>query len=100
MAEEKQNKYEASESSEVEIKDRGVFDFLGKKKEEATPQEEAIVTEFEKVKVSEEPETKLEKKKESEEGEKKHGLLDKLHRANSSSSSVSYFYYYFGCMED
>ncbi|PQP95867.1 phosphoprotein ECPP44 [Prunus yedoensis var. nudiflora] len=34
-----------------EIKDRGLFDFLGKK-EEKKPEEEVIVTEFEKVKVS------------------------------------------------
>ncbi|RDX76795.1 Dehydrin ERD10, partial [Mucuna pruriens] len=71
MAEEKQNK-----SQEVEIiKDRGVFDFLGKKKEEEKPhEEEVIVAEFDnKVKVSDEPETK-------------HGLL---HRSNSSSSSSS-----------
>ena len=84
MAEESQNKYETSESSEVEVKNRGVFDFLGKKKEEEKPQEEVIVTEFDKVKVSEEPETKKE-----EEGEKKHSLLEKLHRSDSSSSSVS-----------
>lgn len=87
MAEENQNKfYETSESSEVEVKDRGVFDFLGKKKEEKEDQEkkphqedQAIVTEFEKVKVSEPEE------------EKKHSsLLDKLHRSDSTSSSVSF----------
>lgn len=79
MADETQNKYETSESSEVEVQDRGVFDFLGKKKEEEKPQpqEEAIVTEFEKVTVSE------------PEGEKKHSLLEKLHRSDSSSSSSS-----------
>ena len=36
----------------VEIKDRGLFDFLGKK-EDKKPQEEALVSEFEKVSVSE-----------------------------------------------
>lgn len=85
MAEENQNKYETSESSEVEIKDRGVFDFLGKKKEEKEkPGQDSIVTEFEKVKVSEEPEKK------EEEGEKKQSLLEKLHRSDSRSSSVSF----------
>lgn len=96
MAEENQNKYETT--SEVEIKDRGVFDFLGKKKEEEKPQDqEVIVTEFEKVKVSDhEPETKVEEKKEEEDGEKKkHSLLEKLHRSNSSSSSVSFFFFFF-----
>lgn len=71
----------------VETKDRGLFDFLGKKEEEKhkKPQEEVIVTEFEKVKVTEpEPETK-----ECREEEKKPGLLEKLHRSSSSSSSVS-----------
>jgi len=82
MAEETQNKYETPQSSEVEVQDRGVFDFLGKKKEEEKPQEEVIVTEFEKVTVSEE-------EKKEEEVEKKHSLLEKLHRSDSSSSSVS-----------
>lgn len=36
----------------VETKDRGLFDFLGKK-EDKKPQEEALVSEFEKVSVSE-----------------------------------------------
>ncbi|XP_061362936.1 phosphoprotein ECPP44-like isoform X1 [Gastrolobium bilobum] len=94
MAEENQNKYyETSETSEVEAKDRGLFDFLGKKKEEQKPQEEeVIVTEFEKVSVSEEPEIKFDEKKKEEkeeEGEKKHNILEKLHRSNSSSSSSS-----------
>lgn len=81
-----------------EIKDRGLFDFLGKKEEEK-PQEEVIVTEFEKVKVSDheaprphhhEPESY--KVEQEEEKEKKHGsLLEKLHRSDSSSSSVSFF---------
>lgn len=84
MAEEKQHKgNEYDNTAEVEVKDRGVLDFLGKKKEE-----EAIVTEFDnKVKVSDEPETKLQVEHEPE--EKKHTLLEKLHRSNSSSSSSS-----------
>ena len=68
----------------VETKDRGLFDFLGKKEEEK-PQEEVIVTEFEKVQVSEVSEPKFEETKEEE--EKKPGLLEKLHRSGSSSSS-------------
>lgn len=94
MAEENQNKYEettATNSETTEIKDRGVFDFLGgkKKDEEHKPQEEAIATDFNhKVTLYEAPsETKVEEK---EEGEKKHtSLLEKLHRSDSSSSSVS-----------
>jgi len=93
MAEENQNKYEetTATNSETEIKDRGVFDFLGgkKKDEEHKPQEEAIATDFNhKVTLYEAPsETKVEEK---EEGEKKHtSLLEKLHRSDSSSSSVS-----------
>ncbi|XP_030527280.2 dehydrin ERD14 [Rhodamnia argentea] len=69
----------------VETQDRGLFDFLGKKKEgEETKQEGVMAAEFEeKVKV-EEP-----KEEEEKEKEKKHGLLEKLHRSGSSSSSSS-----------
>jgi len=98
MAEENQNKYEGTTAtnSETEIKDRGVFDFLGgkKKDEEHKPQEEAIATDFShKVTLYEAPsETKVEEK--NEEGEKKHtSLLEKLHRSDSSSSSVSTFFF-------
>lgn len=93
MAEENQNKYEETTSAtnpETEIKDRGVFDFLGGKKkdgEHKPPQEEAVAQEFgHKVTLYEAPsETKAE-----EEGEKKHSsLLEKLHRSDSSSSSSS-----------
>ncbi|CAK8569287.1 unnamed protein product [Lathyrus sativus] len=93
MAEENQNKYAETTSatnSETEIKDRGVFDFLGGKKkdeEHKPPQDEAIAHEFgHKVTLYEAPsETKVE-----EEGEKKHtSLLEKLHRSDSSSSSSS-----------
>ncbi|KAK8585222.1 hypothetical protein V6N13_139157 [Hibiscus sabdariffa] len=85
MAEEHTNKSPEVETNvageeEVESTDRGLFDFMGKK-EEDKPQEEVPVTEFDKVKIEE---TKAE-----EEGEekKKHGLLEKLHRSDSSSSS-------------
>ncbi|XP_039029257.1 uncharacterized protein LOC120163365 [Hibiscus syriacus] len=62
----------------MESKDRGLFDFMGKKKEKK-PQEEPLVTEFDKVKIKE-------SKPEKEGEEKKHGLLEKLHRSDSSSS--------------
>jgi len=72
----------------VETQDRGLFDFMGKKKEEEgeTKQEEVKVAEFqEKVKVEE---CVVEEDKEKE---KKHSLLEKLHRSDSnSSSSVSF----------
>ncbi|KAE8731416.1 lysine-specific histone demethylase 1-like protein 1-like [Hibiscus syriacus] len=69
----------------VESKDRGVFDFLGKKEEEnPKPKQEALASEFEKVKIEE---SKAEE--ERKEGEKKPILLDKLHRSGSSSSSSS-----------
>ncbi|CAJ2642687.1 unnamed protein product [Trifolium pratense] len=93
MAEENQNKYEETTSttnSETDIKDRGVFDFLGgkKKDEEHKPQEEDINTDFShKVTLYEAPsETKVEE----DQGEKKHtSLLEKLHQSDSSSSSSS-----------
>lgn len=92
MAEENQNKYEETTATNSEIKDRGVFDFLGgkKKDDEHKPQEEAIATDFNhKVTLYEAPsETKVEEK--DQEGEKKHtSLLEKLHRSDSSSSSSS-----------
>ncbi|CAN6999197.1 unnamed protein product [Brassica oleracea var. botrytis] len=74
-----------TEESSAEVTDRGLFDFLGKKKEETKP-EETIDSEFEhKVHISEPvvPEVKHEKE------EKKHSLLEKLHRSDSSSSSSS-----------
>ena len=93
MAEEnKSHEYETKvgeESGAVETKDRGLFDFLGKKEEEK-PQEEVIATDFEeKLQVSE-PETKVEEEhKKKEEEEKKPTLFEKLHRSGSSSSSSS-----------
>ncbi|KAG2313414.1 hypothetical protein Bca4012_027973 [Brassica carinata] len=74
-----------TEESSAEVTDRGLFDFLGKKKEETKP-EQTIDSEFEhKVHISEPvvPEVK------HEEEEKKHSLLEKLHRSDSSSSSSS-----------
>lgn len=73
---------------EVESTDRGLFDFLGKKKEEKKPQEEALVSEFDqKVQICEPVhETKVEEGKHEE---KKQSLLEKLHRSDSSSSSSS-----------
>ncbi|CAF1912197.1 hypothetical protein HID58_047536 [Brassica napus] len=74
-----------TEESSAEVTDRGLFDFLGKKKEETKP-EETIDSEFEhKVHISEPvvPEVKHEKE------EKKHSLLEKLHRSDSSFSSSS-----------
>jgi len=77
-----QNKPSVEETvgANVEATDRGLFDFIGKKKEEKPShahEEEAISSEFcEKVKVSEEEVHKEEKKEEK-----------KLHRSSSSSSS-------------
>lgn len=84
MAEE--NKNVPEQSSTPEVTDRGLFDFLGKKKEEGTkPEGTTLESDFEKqVKISEPaPEVK------HGEEEKKPSLLEKLHRSDSSSSSVS-----------
>lgn len=114
MAEEnKSHEYEAKvgeEGGSVESKDRGLFDFLGKKEDKKEEekhdhhdhghghdfhhqQDVAIAGEFEKVKVSEaEPVAAyhhVEEPKHKEEEEKKPGLLEKLRRSDSSSSSVS-----------
>ncbi|KAK8623251.1 hypothetical protein V6N13_118139 [Hibiscus sabdariffa] len=93
MAEEHTNKVAQFESNvggdneAVESKDRGMFDFLGKKEEEQPkPQQEAIATEFEKVKIDE---SNSKAEDGHEEGEKQHSLLEKLHRSDSSSSSSS-----------
>ncbi|MED6179692.1 hypothetical protein PIB30_003016 [Stylosanthes scabra] len=83
MAEENRNHYETSETRDVT--DRGVFDFLGNKKDshDNKPQEEHIATDFDhKVKLSDDH-------PQHDEGEKKHSLLEKLHRSDSSSSSSS-----------
>jgi hypothetical protein len=85
MAEEIKNVPE--QSSAPEVTDRGLFDFLGKKKDEETkPEGTTLESDFEhQVKISEPaPEVKHE-----EEEEKKPSLLEKLHRSDSSSSSSS-----------
>lgn len=65
------------QQEEVEIEDRGLFGFVGAKKEQQ--EEEVVVTGMENVRVSEE--------KKEEEGLHKEGFLHKLHRSHSSSSS-------------
>lgn len=86
MAEENKNVVDTPTTDEIEINDRGVFDFLGKKKEQdhqkpqGKEEEEVILTEFDNVKVS------------NEEEKKNHSLLGKFHQSNSSSSSVSFFF--------
>ena len=95
------------ETQAHDMQDRGLFDFLGKKKEEK-PQEEGLASEFdEKVKVSESEPSSVDyskpaehgyhpeehKKEEHKEEEKKHETLsEKLRRSDSSSSSVCHLY--------
>ncbi|XP_071733065.1 dehydrin COR410-like [Rutidosis leptorrhynchoides] len=68
--------YHDAPKSDVEQSDRGLFDFMGKKKEENKCDETTISSEFEeKVQVNE--------------PEHKESLLEKLHRDGSSSSSSS-----------
>lgn len=94
MAEEHQKTVHESEPAvagegSVESKDRGLFDFLGKK-EEKKPEEEVIASELDqKVHVSEQPLPPKVEETKVEEEEKKPSLLEKLHRSGSSSSSVS-----------
>uniref|UniRef100_A0A1D1ZHM9 Dehydrin COR47 n=1 Tax=Anthurium amnicola TaxID=1678845 RepID=A0A1D1ZHM9_9ARAE len=80
--------HHSGEAVDVEVNDRGLFDFMGKKKEQEGEkcQEEALAMEFEKVQVTDHGEAPKEEKKEEE---KKEGLLEKLHRSHSSSSSCS-----------
>jgi len=77
---------EQNKSEQVEVRDRGLFDFMGKKKkeEERAQEDQDLVTGVENLHVDEAP--KVEEKKEEE---KKESLQDKLHRSNSSSSSSS-----------
>ncbi|CAL9067877.1 unnamed protein product [Musa banksii] len=80
MAEEHHKAVESGE--EVEVQDRGLFDFLGKKKEEEKTEEcheEVLVSGVEKIHLEEA----------GKEEDKKEGLLGKLHRSHSSSSSSS-----------
>ena len=89
MAEEQSRTVEGAE-----VQDRGLFDFLGKKKEEKAD-EEVLASGVEKIQIEEEkPEEKkhtlFDKLHEDKpEEEKKHSLLDKLHHSGSSSSSSS-----------
>jgi hypothetical protein len=80
----------------VQTKDRGLCDFLGKRKDEKKPQEEVIVTEFEKCKVSE-PEPKVEEhyKQEEQKDKKEHAPSEKFRRSGSSSSSVCIYTFHF-----
>ncbi|CAH8342245.1 unnamed protein product [Eruca vesicaria subsp. sativa] len=86
---------EETSAATGEVKDRGLFDFLGKK-EEVKPQETTtpLASEVEHKAQITEPEHKptlieqLHQKHEEEE-ENKPSLLHKLHRSNSSSSSSS-----------
>lgn len=76
MAEEMKQKQNNITDEEVDItKDRGVLDFLhGKKADHKVSSHES-------------------NNNTKEEQHKKHNLLDKLHRSNSSTSSVSLFIY-------
>lgn len=85
---------EQAQDQENEVKDRGLLDsLLGRNKHDDQEKknqqaEEELATGMEKVTVSE-PEKHGHKEEEHEVvGEKKEGLLAKLHRTSSSSSSV------------
>ncbi|XVF35870.1 hypothetical protein REPUB_Repub19eG0008700 [Reevesia pubescens] len=99
MADEHANKVpDCGGEGAVETKDRGWFDFLGKKVEENKPQEETkdrgwfdflgkkeevIATEFDEKDRIEETKTEVEHKEEGE--EKKHNtLLEKFHQSSSN----------------
>lgn len=80
MAEEHNKAVESGEA--VAVQDRGLFDFMEKKKDEERKEcheeEEVLVTGMEKVQIEE---------GEKANEEEKMGLLEKLHRSHSSSSS-------------
>ncbi|KAJ6827235.1 vicilin-like seed storage protein [Iris pallida] len=76
MAEEYNESAASNVEKEAEVRDRGMFDFLRKKKEDKE-QEQELVTGVEKLHVEE---------------EKKGSLSEKLHRSKSSSSSSLYNY--------
>ncbi|ESQ34755.1 hypothetical protein EUTSA_v10008706mg [Eutrema salsugineum] len=84
MAEEYKNSVPEHETPEV--KDRGVFDFLGQKKEEVKPQETTTKVDDEAM---ENKHTLLEELQEKTEEDKqnKPSVIEKLHGSNSSSSS-------------
>lgn len=81
--------HQTGEADQVEVTDRGFFNNLVGKKEQAVVEdkkhEEELATGMEKVSV-EEPEVK---KEEHESGEKHESLFTKLQRSSSSSSSSS-----------
>ncbi|KAJ6829642.1 dehydrin COR410-like [Iris pallida] len=78
MAEEYNESSASNVEKEAEVRDRGMFDFLRKKKEDKEQeQEQELVTGVEKLHVEE---------------EKKGSLSEKLHRSKSSSSSSLYNY--------
>jgi len=83
---------------EGEVKDRGLFEFLGKGTEENKPaEEEYLAAGVQNIHIEEGYKLHGGKEKEEEkphgffekEEEKHHGLLDKLHRSHSTSSSSS-----------
>lgn len=93
MAEE-QNQAVLPEGEDVEVKDRGFFDFTKKDEEEkkeecdVKPGEVGLEEGLEKLSVGEtKAEEEERKEEEGEEKKEKHGLLGKLHRSSSSSSS-------------
>ncbi|KAM0949777.1 putative dehydrin [Dioscorea sansibarensis] len=68
---------EEKQVQDVEVKERGLLDFMGKKEEKKEDEEVVLVSGVEKVEVDEKP------------SEEKHGILEKLQRTHSSSSSSS-----------
>jgi hypothetical protein len=101
MEDERNTQYHQSDEGQemrpadhAEVKERGLLDtLLGRKKapaeDQEKKQEEALVSGMDNVKVSEPEKHHDVEKGEHEGGEKKEGLLAKLHRTGSSSSSVS-----------
>lgn len=70
---------EESSETKAEVKDRGLFDFLGKK-EEAKPQETPLESEFEHKTQISEPAPFVAEPQDEEVKEKKHTLLEELHK--------------------
>ncbi|KAH7690175.1 Dehydrin protein [Dioscorea alata] len=69
---------EEKQVQDVEVKERGLLDFMGKKEEKKEDEELVFVSRVEKVEVEEKPNN-----------QEKHGILEKLQRTHSSSSSSS-----------
>ncbi|XP_077220898.1 uncharacterized protein LOC143854692 [Tasmannia lanceolata] len=82
MAEEHQHQHREGETCESEVKDRGLLGFLGKKKENEKPQEEGLVTEFEKVQATDET-----YEEEDNFEEERPSAFEKLHPSQNGSSS-------------